>query len=387
MQTAFGLPTVVVFGALAMLYVSQVHGKEPAMRYWTAGFLALSLGVALVLQRQHVPLPLSVAVGNPLILLGFTMMYAGTAVFLDRSVKWLWLVAIVLTNWAVQIYWGVIAPWTALRALVFILANSIICVLMIRELLRASGTSSHVTTFRVLAAIYGIFLLASLLHVGNVMTAGASPLFSGGLAEALWLATGQAVVFFSPFGFLLMTSQRLQLRLDRLANEDELTGVLNRRAFLAQSRHALMKGPRDAPASILALDIDRFKQINDRYGHAAGDAVLRHFTQTVGQQLRDGDLFARVGGEEFWILLPDTDLGGATQLAERIRTAVEQSPAPLGEHGVDVSVSIGVARASGDDVSIAASIADEALYRAKTQGRNRVVLSDEKSKGSIGKWP
>lgn len=373
MLEAFGLPTVVVFGAVAMLYVWQVHRQEAAMPYWTAGFIALSLGVALVLQREQLPLFLSVAVGNPLMLLGFTLMYAGTAVFVGRPVRWLWLVAIVLINLGTQIYWGVLAPWMALRVFVFVLMCMGVCGLMIVELTRAARTSPQGTTFRVLAAVYGIFLLTSLLHLGNLISNGAGPLFDNGPTEALWLATGQAVIFFSPFGFLLMTSQRLQLRLDRLANEDDLTGVLNRRAFLAQAWAARIEGPLEAPASILALDIDHFKQLNDRYGHAAGDAALRHFAQTVLQQLRGGDLFARVGGEEFWILLPNTDLRGAAQLAERIRAAVEQSPARLGTHRLDFTVSIGISPARGNEISSAASVADEALYRAKALGRNRVV--------------
>jgi diguanylate cyclase (GGDEF)-like protein len=381
MLEVFGLPTVVVFGAVAMLCVWQVHRQEPAMPYWTAGFIALSLGVALVLQREQLPLFMSVAVGNPLMLLGFATMYAGTAVFLGRPPRWLFLAALVLGNLGVQIYWGVLAPWMALRVLVFVLACTAVCLLMIVELLRAARASAQGTTFRVLAAVYGIFLLASLLHVITLVNQGAGPLFSGGYTEALWLLTGQAVMFFNPFGFLLMTSQRLQLRLDRLANEDDLTGVLNRRAFLARAWNARMKGPLEAPASILALDIDHFKHLNDRYGHAAGDAALRHFAQTVQRQLRSGDLFARVGGEEFWILLADTDLRGAVQLAERIRAAVEQNPARLGEHRLDFTVSIGVSPARGGEIASAASSADEALYRAKAEGRNRVVTAAEQAAG------
>jgi diguanylate cyclase (GGDEF)-like protein len=379
MLTVFDLPTVAVFGALAMLYVWRVHRQEPAMPYWTAGFVLLALGVALVLQREHLPLPMSIAVGNPLIILGFALMVAGTAVFVGQPIQWFWLAAIVLINLGVQIYWGLLAPWLALRVLVFVLANTLICVLMIIELLRAARGSAQGTTFRLLALINGIFVLTSLTHFSNVLNAGAFPLFGGGLTEALWLAAGQAVVFFNPFGFLLMTSQRLQLRLDQLANKDDLTGVLNRRAFLAQAQNTLIKGAEDAPAGILALDIDRFKHLNDRYGHAAGDAALRHFAQTVQQLLRSSDLFARVGGEEFWILLPDTDLHGATQLAERIRAAVQQNPAQLGGHRLDFTVSIGISPARGKEVSSAASLADEALYRAKALGRNRVVLASEEA--------
>jgi diguanylate cyclase (GGDEF)-like protein len=122
------------------------------------------------------------------------------------------------------------------------------------------------------------------------------------------------------------------------------------------------------------FDLDRFKSINDRYGHQTGDDVLTAFCRLAASQLRPNDLFGRIGGEEFAGLLPDTAYHEAIRLAERVRTAVEISSHAFGQDEIDFTVSVGVAVADKDssDLSALMNLADKALYRAKTLGRNRV---------------
>ena len=133
---------------------------------------------------------------------------------------------------------------------------------------------------------------------------------------------------------------------------------------------------RGKPLTVLVLDIDYFKSINDTYGHDAGDDVLREFAIRIRKSIRGIDLACRYGGEEFVVVMPETDMAVATMVAERLRRRIASEPFPIqqGARGIEVTISIGIAALGRDDT--AASVlkrADQALYRAKRDGRNRVV--------------
>ena len=168
-----------------------------------------------------------------------------------------------------------------------------------------------------------------------------------------------------------------------LANElrqqaltDSLTGVPNRRSFLQRLEAELARVKRrpEIQSSVLAIDLDYFKRVNDELGHAAGDEVLKHFAGIATATVRRADVVGRSGGEEFLVMLPDTNLAEGRLLADRLRRAVVESPANLGDQAVPFTVSIGIAVLSPDDISIDAALAraDRALYDAKRSGRNMV---------------
>ena len=163
----------------------------------------------------------------------------------------------------------------------------------------------------------------------------------------------------------------------QLATHDDLTGLLNRRAMLdrmqLEQRRSLRSG---SPLLIALLDIDHFKVVNDTHGHAAGDLVLQSFADTVRRNVRDTDVLARWGGEEFVLLLCDTPAADAVALMERLRQAVQamQVPVPQGGEPITVTVSIGLARHTpADPLAGTLERADQVLYAAKAGGRNRVV--------------
>jgi len=164
-------------------------------------------------------------------------------------------------------------------------------------------------------------------------------------------------------------------QLAQLANTDVLTGVSSRRSFLAGLEAELARARRhDESLSLLMLDIDHFKRVNDVHGHPIGDAVLKQFTATCASMLRAHDLFGRLGGEEFAIALPHTDLDGARSVAEKIRMAIEQAPLTTAAGNIEITVSIGVAQTQAGQHGIDQLIAwaDKALYDAKHGGRNQV---------------
>ena len=163
----------------------------------------------------------------------------------------------------------------------------------------------------------------------------------------------------------------------QLATHDDLTGLLNRRAMLdrmqLEQRRSLRSG---SPLLIAQLDIDHFKAVNDTHGHAAGDLVLQSFADTVRRNVRDTDVLARWGGEEFVLLLCDTPASDAVTLMERLRQAVQAMQVPVAQGGqpITVTVSIGLARHTpADPLAGTLERADQALYAAKAGGRNRVV--------------
>jgi diguanylate cyclase (GGDEF)-like protein len=141
---------------------------------------------------------------------------------------------------------------------------------------------------------------------------------------------------------------------------------------LALARHQR----HDIPTALLMLDLDWFKQVNDRYGHAVGDEVLQHFSHITQSSLRRIDLLGRLGGEEFAVLLPDTHADGAFEFAERLRDLTASEPAHTQAGDIVVTVSIGVTTFAAHDknIDVILARADLALYRAKANGRNRVEL-------------
>jgi len=162
----------------------------------------------------------------------------------------------------------------------------------------------------------------------------------------------------------------------KLATTDALTGTFNKRFFLDLFERELRRSLRDgSPLSVMMLDLDRFKSINDRFGHRAGDAALVEFARRAREIVRGGELLARYGGEEFALLLPQTPLDRAVAIAERIRRAVAAEPVSFETASIPLTVSIGVAGYDGRtvcDIEGLLSLADRLLYDAKNGGRNQV---------------
>jgi diguanylate cyclase (GGDEF)-like protein len=186
-----------------------------------------------------------------------------------------------------------------------------------------------------------------------------------------------AVTIGSSFAFLLMHKERSDRETYELATIDSLTGVYNRRTFKELAEPQLSRSRRaQLPVSLLMLDLDHFKRINDTFGHLGGDDVLKSFATLVRNCLRKEDLLARYGGEEFVVLLPGAPQSAAYTLGQRIREEVAARPFSANGELVRVTVSIGVACERGDTLpSLEAMLgrADEALYQAKHDGRNQVI--------------
>jgi diguanylate cyclase (GGDEF)-like protein len=216
---------------------------------------------------------------------------------------------------------------------------------------------------------------AALLHLGGDITM----LYFNPLQERLLVL----LVFLSMvwnFGFVLMAIERLRAEVANLALVDDLTGVANRRHLLARlSRQCALSQRSFEPFALLAIDLDGFKEINDGFGHAAGDDCLRHFTLMAQTRLRPGDLLARTGGDEFCIVLPATTQREAAAIARGILEACRTDADGCTGAEISIAASIGVAQwspAVGTSPERLIVAADRALYAAKKQGKNRCAVHE-----------
>ncbi|MBO9997609.1 MAG: GGDEF domain-containing protein [Cyanobacteria bacterium SID2] len=179
-------------------------------------------------------------------------------------------------------------------------------------------------------------------------------------------------------GFIMMVIQRLQGDLKAQANIDFLTKTFNRRAIQEQlSNEELKYYKMGKTFSVVLLDIDRFKSINDNYGHDGGDIVLKHLSEVLKQNLRKRDILGRWGGEEFIVILPDTPIDRALIVAERLRKSVESNPAANGLIQHTISLGVATFMQHGQTMKKLIKNVDTALYQAKKTGRNKVIKAIE----------
>jgi len=202
-----------------------------------------------------------------------------------------------------------------------------------------------------------------------------TPLHPRGLVIVHWINIAIVFAMFTALGrFYVGMVGRAERRLHLLATRDPLTGLFNRRHFQAMADHVVAHSRRtDEPVALVIADIDHFKRINDRHGHDAGDKVLVSIAELLRHVCRGQDILARWGGEEFLVLLPDTNADGAAAAAQRIRQATEETAVRLESGEIRVTVSLGsTTLRAGESMNEAVARADGAMYRSKSSGRNRV---------------
>jgi diguanylate cyclase (GGDEF)-like protein len=201
------------------------------------------------------------------------------------------------------------------------------------------------------------------------------------LKQTISVSIGTVTVMTLSLGLILLAKERSEAAFRRLAMQDGLTGLINRRAILQRLDEERERARRSAtPLAVVMLDIDYFKHINDRHGHLAGDMVLNHIAAQLSRRLRRMDAIGRYGGEEFLLLLPDTDAAGALAMTDDLRQAVSDFPLDYQGQSIDISFSAGIYCAVPGPEDSADRLIDKAdtlLYQAKEQGRNCTRLLEE----------
>lgn len=367
-----------VLGLLRMSRAASVH--------WALSTFAVTGGMAMILQRDELPRLAGFWLANVLIFVGFLALRRGIRVFVhQRPGRRDDLVEALLFS---LLLWVVVEHGSA--AGVVALASYWLALVLVRAAWVVHRRLGDEFGARVAAGCaFPLWFIASLLSV-RASAALLSPAAIGASLHQPHALNVAALLGFVVcgmllnFGLIAMVLARMLMRLKHIGDHDGLTGLLNRRsierALAAESARLARHGQ---VFSVLALDIDHFKAVNDRHGHPAGDAALRSLAQTLRRVGRITDLAARTGGEEFWLLMPHTDLRGALPVAERLLQAVRDSRVPTADGDIRFTVSVGVAQADADDKSVEALLhrLDAALYRAKHQGRDRIEVAASGSEG------
>ncbi len=230
----------------------------------------------------------------------------------------------------------------------------------------------------ILTGVHGMALLVGIYSTfsgstGRDTLPSLSSLFGFIYFESIVFALGTSVFIFA------LVKERNEAASAAVARTDSLTGIANRAAFLENAERLLQRCRHDsAPVSVMMFDLDRFKAINDRHGHAVGDAVIRKFCEIATAALRPTDVFGRMGGEEFSVVLPGSSIEAAGIRADRIRASFAESCRTIRDRQIDATVSVGVSGSldAKEQLDALLEYADRALYDAKAEGRNRVKRAE-----------
>jgi diguanylate cyclase (GGDEF)-like protein len=357
--------------AILMAGYLRIGTPHASMRVWTWAKAIEGCSYVVFWLRADVSSPFSVLLSNGLLIAAAVGQMTAYCMFLGY--RWqhrlyaLALVAELLFAAAVALQ--VPSPQLA------VLMSLIIAVLAGLNAFILIGRRRDVAVLRWAIGIPN--LLISLAFVARAyvgIIGGTLTVFSPGPTQMLIYLGAYLLLIVNGFGFLLLCKQKDERQLRTLATTDSLTGLINRYAFMDEAERAHSLAIRSQQAlTLLMVDIDHFKQLNDRHGHAAGDHALFVFTRAAKRTLRKHDLMGRLGGEEFAVLLPGTAISEAVEAAERLRLAIAGATVEVADGRHSMTVSIGLAQVLDEETVSAALVrADRALYRAKRDGRNRV---------------
>jgi diguanylate cyclase (GGDEF)-like protein len=362
---------------LLLLFAWVQNTAIHAVCWWGFAHLIRASSVVLFGLYGSAPDLISIDLANALLFTSFAVTWTGARVFDGRPVEPVYLVTGAVL-WLLICRLPVLSDATESRALI---ATGIITAytwLTAYEFWR--GRSEPLVSRW--PAIFMLFAHGSLFLLRTPLVSLLPQSISNRVFGSVWMTvlSFEALLFTISIAFILlaMAKERTELRHRTAAMVDPLTGIANRRSFMQDAAQIAKRHRADPrPTAVLLIDLDHFKSINDRFGHALGDRALEIFAVTARQSVRSSDLFGRLGGEEFAAILADTSRDKAFAVAERIRTSFAQAALEVDDRPVGATVSIGVVYCDGPELDVHDLLAqaDQALYCAKENGRNRVEVA------------
>ena len=362
---------------LLLLFVWVQNTAIRAVAWW--GFAHLIRAASIVLFGTYGAAPdlISIDLANALLFTSFAVTWTGARLFDGRPAEPVYLVTGAVL-WLLVCRLPVLAEAVEVRALIATAIITAYTWLTAYEFWR--GRSEALVSRW--PAIFMLFAHGSLFLLRTPLVAVLPFSVTDGVYGSVWLTvlSFEALLFTISIAFILlaMAKERTELRHRTAAMVDPLTGIANRRSFMQDAAHLAKRhagSPR--PTAVLLIDLDHFKSINDRFGHALGDRTLEIFALAARHSVRSTDLLGRLGGEEFAAVLADTTREKAVAVAERIRASFAQAALEVDNHPVGATVSIGLVHCQDTvlDVHELLAQADQALYCAKENGRNRVEIA------------
>jgi diguanylate cyclase (GGDEF)-like protein len=359
--------------AMLLAGYARTAAFHPAIRVWCWAKFVLGCAHLLGWLRPDLPhlMALSIA-SNTAMILGTAIEVSAYSVFFGfarwRRVLYPATALALLVLHATRFLGGTPNQMMVLMSIIMAMLSGAMALILLRP-----GTG-HSLLRRLIGINDFVFCAVMSLRACSGIVNGDLALFTPGLEQNATYLTAYMVMIVNGFGFLLLCKEKDDEKMACLATIDSLTGLVNRHAFFERTESARLLATRlRSPIALMMIDIDHFKRINDQLGHAAGDEALVVFAATAQQALREHDIMGRLGGEEFALVLPGTDLQGALQAAERLRQAVAAAVLPNNGSQYNMTVSIGVVVIDPQEhIKSALARADHALYAAKSGGRDRV---------------
>lgn len=363
------------FSACLLVY-SAYHIDFQGIKQTAYGFLASSCAFLLMGLRGYLPDFLTIVIPSLLFIVSMSFIHLGFVYFYkfdDQRVKRFHAVML-LAMAVISVYFTYVDNSVNTRVVLLSFFISIQCLYIMRTLLQGHNKAN--LTIAIAYLFFSLFFL-----IRALLTLSEAPLYDfmdAGLMHSLSVVVYELLVAVTSFGMVWIVSYSVQRELLQQASHDPLTKVLNRRALedVIDTEHARSLRS-NAPLSVIMLDIDHFKRINDRFGHGRGDEVLIEIAKVLTENTRPYDSIARFGGEEFIILLPNTSVDKAEVIAENLRNkVVEHDYNFRPEDGIEVTASFGATECNlvKEGWLKVLERADKGLYKAKAAGRNNVIV-------------
>ncbi len=372
----------IVMGII-ILVTAQTYPQIKGVTKWAWGCGAQSIAWMLIYLNGEIPIFFSNTVAYTLLLLSMVLFYQALLNFKEKHFSKRIYYPLIGVAFLLFVTFTFIYPSAILRVITIALIGSVLAFLCSFLLIFKDGFSPNISErlmgfgFFVIGLSPVITLLSIFLNVYQF-----TDIFPIGIIQNVNFAFIFVSLLILTSSFMLMINDKFMSEILRLATMDSLTEVYNRAAMEKLIEKEIDRSKRyDLPMSLLLLDLDLFKKVNDTYGHQVGDFALKKLVQTITKVLRDPDSLGRFGGEEFLILLPETDLVNGNIAAERVREIVEKTPIEAGTKTFNITISIGLATLNPetDDFEELFRRADLGLYKAKQTGRNRVVAVQDKN--------
>lgn len=365
-----------LMGAVAVAFAS-LRGPTRIVGAWGAAIVTLAAGLSGIALRGMLPDWVSIAVSNALVLSGWVLALRSLRLFVGSTPHDLLGWGLTGLMFLFMLYYSEVRPNADARVVAMAAAMGIMSATGAWLLNRRAPADCRLScrfaelVFWAMAAVNLARVVVALAHPPRDLLAQAP--FNAGV-----FLFYTAFIIVATLAVIAMEIESLQSALFRAARFDALTGLHNRAAFIDEFAREEARARRSGQVFSLAIfDLDHFKAVNDRYGHPAGDQVLKAFAEVLRESIRGYDIAGRYGGEEFALLMPQTGKATAAQVAERVRQALEARGIAAGGERISITVSAGVAShgVDGDDWDALLKAADQALYDAKEAGRNRVVVA------------
>jgi diguanylate cyclase (GGDEF)-like protein len=373
-KTILFMTTLMCAAMSVVMYVMHLSFRREVqgLGHWAAGLVLMVCSGVVFATLAVLPAWIVLPLGNLGLVCGIGLSMVGVRAFFGQPPAWRLYHAMWALNLLSMVCWLLIRPDFAMRVAAFSFIVSVFYIDQLRHVWQRGERHFASWFFGALLAVQTIVVITRGM-VAIMIGAPTVDLMRNSSLANIYLAVSNFMALLLTVGFLVLATRRLQRVLEKRSTHDPLTEVLNRRGFGEAYARARARQRRGAGTlALMAIDLDHFKAVNDQHGHVEGDRVLVKVATVIKHTLRENDSVARFGGEEFIVLLPDTSLARAQQVAARIQSMLADVERPC------CTISIGIASQLPGEETLDSVLAraDAALYRAKEAGRNRIEIAE-----------